>query len=82
MRQRLIKPARERYRDRGPGHAPGRRPRRNAPQELQLDAAVERVRQAGGPLDFASYVCGCGYVFRAAVSTTVSCPHCQAEQAW
>jgi predicted Zn-ribbon and HTH transcriptional regulator len=30
----------------------------------------------------ASYVCGCGYVFSAAVSTTVTCPHCRADQAW
>jgi predicted Zn-ribbon and HTH transcriptional regulator len=30
----------------------------------------------------ASYVCGCGYVFSAPVSTTVTCPHCRADQAW
>ncbi len=82
MRQRLIKPARERYRDRGGNHSPGRRPRQAPPEALQIDAAVERVRRAGGPLDLASYVCGCGYVFSAPVSTTVSCPHCQADQAW
>ncbi len=82
MRARLIKPARERYRDRGGSHDAARRARQAPPQELHLDAAVERVRRAGGPLDMASYVCGCGYMFSAAVSTTVSCPHCHADQAW
>jgi hypothetical protein len=33
-------------------------------------------------MDRACYTCGCGYVFAAAVSTTVLCPHCAAEQAW
>jgi len=46
------------------------------------DLAVQRARAAGGPMDRASYACGCGYLFLAAVSTTVACPHCQATQAW
>ncbi len=46
------------------------------------DIAVERVRAAGGPLDQASYICECGYLFAAPVSTTVSCPHCGTPQAW
>jgi hypothetical protein len=46
------------------------------------DAAASRVREAGGPVDRASYVCLCGFVFAAAVSTTVECPHCGAPQAW
>jgi hypothetical protein len=46
------------------------------------DLAVERVRDAGGPVDKASYSCECGFVFLAPVSTTVTCPHCQAGQAW
>jgi hypothetical protein len=33
-------------------------------------------------MDNAHYNCGCGLLFEAAVSTTVSCPHCGAEQAW
>jgi hypothetical protein len=82
MRQRLLKPARERYRDRGDEHAPTRRDRTAPQRELHLDPEVERVREAGGPLDRASYVCGCGYVFSAPVSTTVSCPHCHSAQAW
>lgn len=46
------------------------------------DTASERVREAGGPTDRASYACACGYVFAAAVSTTVECPHCGSDQAW
>lgn len=46
------------------------------------DPVVVRVKQAGGPIDNASYSCECGYVFRASVSTTVSCPHCGVGQAW
>jgi predicted Zn-ribbon and HTH transcriptional regulator len=46
------------------------------------DFVARRVREAGGPLDVASYSCGCGYVFAAPVSTSVSCPHCGASQAW
>jgi len=46
------------------------------------DVAVERVREAGGPVDHASYSCQCGYVFLAPVSTTVSCPHCETGQVW
>ncbi|HWY17803.1 MAG TPA: hypothetical protein VNY27_03735 [Solirubrobacteraceae bacterium] len=46
------------------------------------DASIARVRLAGGPIDNASYTCGCGFVFAASVSTTVRCPHCGADQAW
>ncbi len=46
------------------------------------DPAVQRVREAGGPIDRASYTCMCGCVFLAPVSTTVQCPHCSAAQAW
>ncbi len=46
------------------------------------DQAAQRVREAGGPVDRASYTCSCGYLFSASVSTSVSCPHCGAYQAW
>jgi hypothetical protein len=46
------------------------------------DPAAERVRESGGPTDLACYACHCGYVFAAAVSTTVECPHCSTPQAW
>jgi rubrerythrin len=48
----------------------------------RFDPAVQRVRDAGGPIDRAVYSCECGYRFSAAVSTTVDCPHCGASQAW
>jgi hypothetical protein len=44
--------------------------------------AASRVREAGGPIDMASYVCVCGFAFAAAVSTSVECPHCGSPQAW
>jgi hypothetical protein len=48
----------------------------------QIDVAVQRVREAGGPVDRACYSCECGLLFEAKVSTTVICPHCGAGQAW
>jgi hypothetical protein len=51
-----------------------------APPQPDLDAC--KVREAGGPLDTAAYVCLCGFAFAAAVSTSVECPHCGAAQAW
>ncbi len=63
-------------------HAPGSAPREpNAPAQ-ESDSAVQRVREAGSPTDKASYACQCGYIFAAAVSTTVECPHCGTAQAW
>ncbi|HTQ69750.1 MAG TPA: hypothetical protein VMI13_13760 [Solirubrobacteraceae bacterium] len=48
----------------------------------RCDPAAQRVRDAGGPLDSACYTCGCGLLFDAPVSTSVTCPHCGAGQAW
>jgi hypothetical protein len=48
----------------------------------QIDPAVARAREAGGPIDRACYSCQCGYIFVACVSTSVDCPHCKAAQAW
>jgi hypothetical protein len=47
-----------------------------------IDPAVQRAREAGGPIDRACYSCQCGYIFVASVSTSVDCPHCKAAQAW
>ena len=41
-----------------------------------------RVREAERPKDVATYTCTCGYLWEGAVSTTVACPHCGADQAW
>jgi hypothetical protein len=40
------------------------------------------ARRGGGPQDEALYSCMCGFAFKAAVTTSVGCPHCGAEQAW
>jgi hypothetical protein len=52
------------------------------PVARPTDTATQRVREAGGPIDRASYTCECGLLFQARVSTTVICPHCGAGQAW
>ena len=43
---------------------------------------IDLRNDPGGPLDSATYTCGCGYLFSAAVSTSVECPHCGCGQAW
>jgi len=55
-----------------------------APEPLPepMHPAERRMRDAGGPDDRACYSCSCGFVFVAPVSTSVSCPHCESEQAW
>jgi hypothetical protein len=40
------------------------------------------ARRGGGPEDRALYSCMCGFAFKAAVTTSVGCPHCGTEQAW
>jgi hypothetical protein len=65
--------------------APADEPAAPAADELAgsaTDLALRRVREAGGPIDSACYSCSCGYVFDAPVSTSVTCPVCQASQAW
>lgn len=54
----------------------------SAHHQGEPDTPLSRGRSAGGPEDLASYTCSCGYFFSAPVSTTVSCPHCGAGQAW
>jgi hypothetical protein len=93
MRPRLLHPltdrrhARRHGRTRGP-QGQGAMP---APESVARparqgigppDTATQRVRDAGGPIDRASYACECGLLFQAKVSTTVMCPHCGAGQAW
>jgi hypothetical protein len=34
------------------------------------------------PEDAALYICGCGHAFTAAVTASVTCPHCGGGQAW
>jgi hypothetical protein len=44
--------------------------------------ARERNQRANVSQDAATYSCACGYVFKAAVTTSVGCPHCGTDQAW
>jgi hypothetical protein len=44
--------------------------------------ARERNQRANVSQDAALYSCECGYVFKAAVTTSVGCPHCGVDQAW
>jgi hypothetical protein len=71
----------------GAGPVAAARPIADAPpvaaeRPVAADTAARRARDAGGPVDRASYSCSCGYVFAAAVSTSVTCPICGTCQAW
>jgi hypothetical protein len=57
-------------------HASRTRPRTSVLQTLA------RAKRSGGPEDRALYNCGCGFAFKAEVSTSVGCPHCGTSQAW
>ena len=61
-------------------------PKQSAPKQsapVTPEAAETRdARRGGGPEDRALYSCMCGFAFKAAVTTSVGCPHCGTEQAW
>jgi hypothetical protein len=62
-----------------------RRPRRGDRRPAPIDLrASERLRaqRTPAPEDVALYRCQCGYAFKAAVTTSVGCPHCGTDQAW
>jgi hypothetical protein len=61
-----------------------RRPRRGSERHTQsaVSASRERNQRANVSQDAALYSCSCGYVFTAAVTTSVGCPHCGTDQAW
>ena len=42
----------------------------------------ERNQRANISQDAATYSCACGFIFKAAVTTSVGCPHCGTDQAW
>jgi len=82
MRARLMYSPRTRRSGRR-DHAPARPAGMEAmPEPVEQHPQERRARESGGPIDNAYYSCGCGMVFEAAVSTSVHCPHCGAEQAW
>lgn len=64
-----------------PAAAPAPMPAPTAPQPCD-DGAPGRRALHGPVQDNAVYNCSCGYVFEAAVSTSVDCPHCGCGQAW
>jgi hypothetical protein len=76
-----TRPHRLRTRPRS-GRRAARREASVEPGLVQPTAPQARERAAGGPQDLAAYCCSCGYVFEAAVSTTVGCPQCGGTQAW
>ncbi|HEY7830375.1 MAG TPA: hypothetical protein VIC06_07405 [Solirubrobacteraceae bacterium] len=85
MTSKLHLPTTERrLRERARSGARRRRAEHQQPLAVlaRPDIAARKVREAGGPMDMASYGCLCGFVFAAAVSTSVECPHCGAPQAW
>ena len=61
-----------------------RRPSRRSIARLRsaVGPARERNKRANISQDAALYSCSCGYVFTAAVTTSVGCPHCGSAQAW
>ena len=63
---------------------PNRRARRAGKRRAQAGVSPtrERNQRANYNEDAATYSCSCGYVFKAAVTTSVGCPHCGSAQAW
>jgi hypothetical protein len=55
---------------------------KRAARHAAAPASRERNQRANVSQDSALYSCGCGYVFTAAVTTSVGCPHCGTDQAW
>jgi rubrerythrin len=62
--------------------APQSAPRALSELPATAAAAARRRREAQALQDNALYACECGYVFKAAVSTSVDCPNCGGAQAW
>jgi hypothetical protein len=78
---------------RGPFRARRQNVEGSAPVQLALNPEVKVTRVTSRPqsrraaqpeaeFDRTTYSCGCGFVFQAAVSTSVACPHCGDAQAW
>jgi hypothetical protein len=83
QRQETRRPAGQRRSHQGTREAEVAPGAAEADPETERDLRAERrIRESGGPDDNALYNCSCGFVFEASVSTTVSCPHCGALQAW
>jgi hypothetical protein len=48
----------------------------------QPDRLIAERRLEPATEDQAMYSCECGFIFQAAVLTSVGCPHCGSSQAW
>jgi hypothetical protein len=59
-------------------------PRRRAARMRPASPCPTTVdaKRCGTNEDRALYACGCGYAFKAAVTTSVGCPECGTQQAW
>jgi hypothetical protein len=88
MRVRPLRPTANRVRPERRPHVFGRPADEDetpapAPEaRVEEHAAERRHRECVAPEDTAHYSCSCGFQFQAAVSTSVSCPHCGTGQAW
>jgi hypothetical protein len=66
----------------GPTYPTRRRLRRRGSVPASTPPQIAQTVDGDPPQDEATYRCGCGYVFGAAVSTSVACPYCGDAQAW
>jgi hypothetical protein len=64
------------------GESSLRRRRHARSRHVTRPPAEPRRRESGPSQDNALYNCHCGFVFQAAVTTSVDCPHCGNAQAW
>jgi hypothetical protein len=75
------RPTAERSRAAHPATSPAdQRPRSGTGASSRSPGAPQRREPATE--DQAMYSCECGFIFQAAVSTSVGCPHCGGSQAW
>ena len=61
---------------------PGAVPKPGAPRPSRDSTSSRKRRLEPATEDQAMYSCECGFIFQAAVSTSVGCPHCGGSQAW
>jgi rubrerythrin len=78
-RRREVRPGRVAEPHTAHDSAPSTDPTRS---RIPAITAARLQRRLDVPQDQATYACRCGYVFEAAVSTSVGCPHCGDAQAW
>jgi hypothetical protein len=75
------RPAAERSRAGRPNPSPVDE-RRLSDSPAPADGGGAQRRREPATEDQAMYSCECGFIFQAAVSTSVGCPYCGGSQAW